>query len=214
MKTLIQVLSFTASTAIALSTAIASEAISLTNTGGAINDNGVTDFTFTASGITPAVTGKVNLTFSNLIHPDLFELELYFIHGSDTLTLVDSISGTNLTNTVFDDAGLAINTGTAPFTGTFAPQGSSGLNETATISLLAGFNGSDPNGTWTLRIYDNFLGNTGNLGLTTLDIITVPFEFSSALGLLALGGLWGTQQLWKRRKTRLAKMNNSILTCD
>lgn len=62
-------------------------------------------------------------------------------------------SGTDFANTIFDDAADApIADGSAPFTGRFRPE-----------EPLANFAGIDPNGTWTLRVTDDFSQDEGVL---------------------------------------------------
>jgi subtilisin-like proprotein convertase family protein len=79
-----------------------------------------------------------------LIAPDGTRVELFTDVGG---------SGDNFTNTVLDDqAATSITAGTAPFAGTYRPEGS-----------LATLNGKNPNGTWTLEIYDD----------TATDIVTL-----------------------------------------
>ncbi|SNZ02007.1 proprotein convertase P-domain-containing protein [Flagellimonas pacifica] len=71
-------------------------------------------------------------------------------------------SGDNYTNTIFDDAAAtAITSGSAPFTGTFSPEGS-----------LSDFDGEDPSGTWTLSIFDDFNGDTGTLNSFSIQVCT------------------------------------------
>ena len=65
----------------------------------------------------------------------------------------------NLTNTVFDDSGVDITTGTAPYTGTFKP-----------FEKLSTFNSSNSKGTWTLYITDNYEDDTGSLLNWTIDL--------------------------------------------
>jgi len=62
-------------------------------------------------------------------------------------------SGDNFQDTLLDDeATTSINQGTAPFQGSFRPDGS-----------LAIFDGQKPNGQWTLTVTDNFSGDSGRL---------------------------------------------------
>ncbi len=71
-----------------------------------------------------------------LIGPDGTRVELFTDDGSD---------GENFTNTVLDDqAGKSITLGTAPFNGSFKPEG-----------LLSAFNGKNPKGTWQLEVTDD-----------------------------------------------------------
>ncbi len=61
--------------------------------------------------------------------------------------------GANFTNTILsDDADISINSGPAPFTGCYIPQ-----------NPLSAFNGSDAQGTWTLRIQSEDWFTTGSL---------------------------------------------------
>ena len=88
------------------------------------------------------------------------------------ITLFDRIggSGDNFTDTVFDDdAGASINTGTAPFTGTFSPQGS-----------LATFNGESVTGDWVLSITDSAGGDQGSLNNWALSVVVETEDLVAA----------------------------------
>lgn len=91
---------------------------------------------------------------------------------SKTLTLVNfqgGLTGSDFTNTVFSDAGTTTALyGTAPYTGTFKPDGGIGNSDggcapTSTITSFAGFNNIDPNGTWALCV------STGSTACTLLN---------------------------------------------
>lgn len=71
-------------------------------------------------------------------------------------------NGDNFTNTIFDQqAATSITSGSAPFTGTFRPEGSlSSLNNTAA------------NGTWRLEIVDDAGGDSGTLTAWSLQFTT------------------------------------------
>ena len=85
--------------------------------------------------------GDLNIT---LVAPNDTEIELSSGNGG---------SGQNYTNTTFDDeASQAITNGTAPFTGSFQPQGN-----------LSNLNGLNSNGDWKLVITDNADFDGGNL---------------------------------------------------
>ncbi len=90
-----------------------------------------------------------NLDIS-LVGPDSTEVQLTSDNGG---------TGNDYTGTVFDDeASQPITSGSPPFTGSFRPEG-----------ILSSYDGSDQAGTWTLKIVDDTLGQTGNLiswGLT------------------------------------------------
>ena len=80
----------------------------------------------------------------SLIAPDSSRIILSNSNGFD---------GDNYSNTVFDDsATTSIIFGTAPFTGTFAPE-----------EPLSAFNGLPSGGTWTLEIVDQALVDVGTL---------------------------------------------------
>ena len=88
-----------------------------------------------------ATIGKMNMTWDG-------DLSISLTSPSGTtvdLSRNNGGSGDNYINTVFDDAASTpITSGSAPFTGSFRPQGS-----------LASFNGQSPTGSWTLKIVDN-----------------------------------------------------------
>lgn len=80
-----------------------------------------------------------------LIAPDGTEVELSTDNGG---------SGDDYTGTTFDcNATTSITSGTAPFTGSYIPEGDLG-----TIN-----NGQDPNGVWTIRVCDDASGDEGTL---------------------------------------------------
>ena len=69
-------------------------------------------------------------------------------------------SSNNFTNTKLDDqAGSGIASSSAPFTGTFQPEGS-----------LSAFNGKNPNGVWTLEVTDDEAGITGVLNSWSIEL--------------------------------------------
>jgi MYXO-CTERM domain-containing protein len=87
----------------------------------------------------------------NLISPDGTIVELFTDVGS---------SGDDFVATVLDDdATMSIVDGTAPFTGTYAPEG-----------VLADFMGDAVDGDWTLEVTDDAGGDVGTLIDWTLDI--------------------------------------------
>ena len=98
---------------------------------------------FTEAHLVSKVTASINLTHTYDADLDIFlqgpnnvQVELSTDNGG---------SGDNFTNTIFDDdATTLITAGTAPFTGTYKPEG-----------LLSTFNGISMLGNWTLLITDD-----------------------------------------------------------
>ena len=90
-------------------------------------------------------------------------------------------SGDNLVNTLFDDqASAAISQGSAPFTGSFRPENS-----------LAGVNGRNAKGTWTLLISDRQTRDSGKLLDWTLEF-TQQTQVASLSGRRLTPGLLQT----------------------
>jgi subtilisin-like proprotein convertase family protein len=102
------------------------------------------------------VVSDVNVTLS-ITHTYDADMDVYLISPTGTrvelFTDVGS-SGDNFTNTTLDDqAGTAIAPSSAPFSGSYRPEG-----------LLSALNGQVANGTWTLEITDDQGGTTHPTG--------------------------------------------------
>lgn len=99
---------------------------------------------------------KVVVTLGNITHTYDSDLDIYLIAPDNTrveLTTDNGSSGDNYINTVFDDSSVSsITNGTAPFTGTFKPEGS-----------LAALIGKNAAGTWKLEVSDDSSSDTGTL---------------------------------------------------
>jgi hypothetical protein len=90
-----------------------------------------------------------------VLHTNDSDLEIYLIHNgiTDTVIYLTGGTGDNFINTVLNDSSSnPINSGTAPFSGSFRP-----------IRPLSQFNNSDVNGAWILKIHDRQTGNTGTI---------------------------------------------------
>ena len=98
----------------------------------------------------------VDVLLDSIAHTYDADLDIYIRHpdGTDVeLSTDNGGSGNNFTNTRLDDeAATSITNGSAPFTGSFQPEGS-----------LATLDGKAANGNWTLRIRDDGGGDTGTL---------------------------------------------------
>ncbi len=122
----------------------------------AIPDNGTT----TSVIVIAAAKSITTITDVNVVlditHPSVDDLDVTL--ESPTGTVVELFTdvggaGANFTATTLDDeAGTSIAAGSAPFTGTFAPEGS-----------LGSYDGETSVGTWTLTITDDTPGNAGTL---------------------------------------------------
>jgi subtilisin-like proprotein convertase family protein len=107
----------------------------------------------------------VDVILGSIVHTYDADLDIYIRHPDSTdveLSTDNGGSGDNYTNTRFDDeAATSIVDGSAPFTGSFRPEGS-----------LATLDGKAANGTWTLRIYDDAGSDTGTLNSWSLVVCT------------------------------------------
>jgi subtilisin-like proprotein convertase family protein len=101
----------------------------------------------------------------NLLHTYDSDLSISLLSPAGTqVSLSNRLggSGQNFTNTVFDDeAGTAISSGFAPFTGSFRPS-----------SPLNAVDGQNLTGTWTLRVEDLANRDSGSLSSWSIDITT------------------------------------------
>jgi subtilisin-like proprotein convertase family protein len=117
----------------------------------------------------------VNVTL-NITHTFVGDLILKLISPVGTEVILSDAnggSGQNYTGTNFDDdaVDLIIN-GTAPFTGTFQPEGS-----------LATFNGEFSGGDWILNVSDNAGFDVGNITSWSLEICGSPQTDSDGDGI-------------------------------
>ncbi|SHG90279.1 thrombospondin type 3 repeat-containing protein [Winogradskyella jejuensis] len=117
----------------------------------------------------------VNVTV-DISHTWVSDLRLVLTAPDGTdVVLANNIGGSddNYTNTVFDsDAPTSINSASAPFTGTFAPDGD-----------LSTLNGQIATGTWTLTAVDNFTGDTGTINSWSIEVCGVPLPDADGDGI-------------------------------
>jgi subtilisin-like proprotein convertase family protein/subtilisin family serine protease len=122
----------------------------------------------TVAGFTGTVN-DVNVTLT-INHTRLQDLDIYIVGPTGAkveLSTDNGGSNANYTDTTFDDqAAISITAGTAPFTGSFRPEGS-----------LATFNGLNPNGVWTLQVIDDSSqGTAGTLVSWSIQFNNGPTE--------------------------------------
>jgi subtilisin-like proprotein convertase family protein len=124
-------------------------------------------YTFTVSGLDTSI---VDLDFRlSVLHSAVGDLDVVLISPvglSLAMTNVSAVGGVanNFQDTYFDDQGGAGRIGqpgfdTAPFAG--PEYGGVRYKPQFTFDTLAKFNGSDPNGIWTLRVEDSIDGDDG-----------------------------------------------------
>ncbi len=150
---------------------VGSSSVTSTNVPLNITDFNTTTSTISFNGVGGAVT-DVNVKL-NITHTYVGDMVISLINPAGTkVTLFSNINiaGPNFIDTVFDDqATTPISSGTAPFTGSFLPNG-----------FLGAFNGAVPNGTWTLSISDIGPGDTGTLNGWTVFLTTGEPTVTSA----------------------------------
>jgi len=117
----------------------------------------------------------------NITHTRDADLDIYLFDPSGnyvTLSSDNGGSGDNYVNTVFQAGGADITAGTAPFTGTYAP-------EVAFTTFLRGA----ANGTWTLRVIDDQNNQTGTLDSWSLEFTSscgdLTYDWTPSTGLSA-----------------------------
>lgn len=132
------------------------------NTGASIPDNNATGTSQTVTFTSTAPIVDVNVTL-DITHTWDDDLDIILTSPAGTTIILSTDnggSGSNYTNTIFDDAAATpVTTGSAPFNGLFSPE-----------QPLSSFNGESPNGVWTLNISDDFSGDTGTLNSFSIEV--------------------------------------------
>lgn len=131
-----------------------------------ILDNVAVTSTLSVSGVTNFVTDvNVNL---NITHTWDSDLDITLIAPNGTRILLISRAGAdadNFTNTVLDDeAATSVQTGVAPFTGSYRPF--------QPLTVLDGLSGTNVNGTWSLEVRDNATDDQGTLNNWSITMTT------------------------------------------
>lgn len=158
-------------------------AISQTFSGGTgpILDNTTIDIPITVTGL-PTVLDTTNFGLEtvcmNMTHTYDADVTVWIVAPDGTAGLLfGNIGGgdDNFTNTCLNaDAASSISSAAAPFTGTFQPTGQMGLVN----------NGQNPNGTWFLRVNDNYGADEGQVLSCSITFGSNPatyFAFTSSL---------------------------------
>ncbi|HTF03802.1 MAG TPA: CotH kinase family protein, partial [Bacteroidia bacterium] len=126
-----------------------------------INDYATNEYPLIVSGLSPANIDTIGFGMEtvciNLTHTWDADLNIYIVSPDGTtgmLTLGNGGSDDDYTNTCFNiTASTGIVTASAPFTGTFRPQGQMGLVN----------NQQNGNGTWKLRVVDTYPADAGTM---------------------------------------------------
>jgi Ca2+-binding RTX toxin-like protein len=134
--------------------------------------------TISVSGLSAAVT-DVDVTLNNVTHtfPDDIDALLVGPQGQKVIVMSDAGGFDPITDTTlsFDDsAPVFVPDDTTPAPGTYKPTDSVEMgeeNDTFTApapggpysTALAAFNGSDPNGTWSLYVFDDAAPDSGDI---------------------------------------------------
>ena len=137
------------------------QSISISGLSAALNNTTVR-IAYVKVNVTHGKTGQLTLT---LIAPDASTLNLSSNNGGNSA---------NYTNTYFRTGATAITAGSAPFTGSFAPQ--------VAFSTL---NGKNPNGIWQLKVVDGTNATTGtfdNFEIAFIDANGLTYAWSNGAG--------------------------------
>jgi gliding motility-associated-like protein len=134
----------------------------------------------------------------------------------DVINLIKNIGygGDDLSNTTFtDNAGINITAGSAPYSGSYRPHGTTGgaaicgyVANTSTFGSIGGGGNIDPQGVWTLIAYDDTQSNGGTLISWSITIPTgepvaeaganVSLCFGEETTLVASGGSTSATYTW------------------
>lgn len=157
---------------LALSSPLYADSYSSTDTPIAISASGRS--TINSYITVPATSGTisdVNVRL-NILHTYDQDLTITLIHPDGTRIELSSRNGgsnDNYTNTVFDQqAGTSIISGSAPFTGTYRPEGN--------LDIL---NNKSSSGSWTLEITDSYSIDGGSLESWSLDISIIQTDYDN-----------------------------------
>lgn len=175
--------------------------------------------TFSNSFFASITNVQVVLTIAGGFNGDIYG---YLVHDNGFAVLLNRVGRTASNPVGYNDAGMNVTLSAdgndihnyASFsptfdgdqlTGTWAPDGrnvdpEAVLNTDTQMALLGSFNGTDPNGTWTLFLADLNFGQQGTLVQWGVIVSAVPEP--STLALVGLGGFALGMRLLRRRTAR------------
>ncbi|MDP2385662.1 MAG: gliding motility-associated C-terminal domain-containing protein [Bacteroidota bacterium] len=137
----------------------------------AITDNVTVTNAITVSGLpysTISTTSIAQVCF-DITHTFDGDLDIFLRCPSGILlelTTDNGGGGDDFTNTCFTPTAVTnVTTGTAPFTGTYIPEGAGGLGA---------LNGCTANGSWTLRVSDDAGGDIGTINSWSISFVVPP----------------------------------------
>ncbi|PCH69110.1 MAG: hypothetical protein COC01_02140 [Bacteroidetes bacterium] len=127
------------------------------------------------SGFNNLIVSKIEVFNLNITHTYDEDLQISLESPSGTSVILSSFnggSGADFINTSFSDSALIlINSASAPFTGTFKPDGN-----------LSDFIGESINGNWIINICDDYAADTGFLSSWQIGITYIDTIASSSAG--------------------------------
>jgi hypothetical protein len=202
MKTLLT--SFVGAIATGLLTTLPAHALTFIGSGNStLTNNTDNSFTFNVSGTSnPSVVSLRIASLTSDTPNNLAGLNIYLRSPSDIerLLLAQNLAdGSTFNNVIFSDAGSSTISAPPYQNGIFRALDSfSDFEGLANIEDFAGFNPVG-DGEWSLLIRSFNASGTDTIGQITLDITPVPFEFSPAVGVVALGAVWAFKQARKKK---------------
>ncbi len=184
-KTLIIIFGFSCSILQAQTFPGAAGALTDNNCAGAFNT-----FSATVSGV--GVTDVIQSVTINISHTWDSDLNIFLVGPTGSiieLSTANGGSGVNYVNTIFTDSSPSfITTGTAPFTGSFKPEGRTNNDNqcdpagtVGTYTFATQYAGTNPNGNWTLKIKDGASGDVGILNSWSVTI--APMQTLQKVGI-------------------------------
>ena len=172
-----------------------------------------------APGLNSISSLQVTLTIANGYNGDFYA---YLVHDGGFSVLLNRVGRTGNNSLGYGDAGMAVTFSASghdihqyqsfspiyngdQLTGSWAPDGryvdpEFVLDSDSQTALLGSFNGTDPNGAWTLFLADLDFGEQGTL--VNWGVIVTAAPEPSTWTLLGLGGLTLGMRLLRRRSLR------------